>query len=70
MKSWRYRWPDEFRDEVLARLLELNALRAKADSSPDRATSASLAAKPRGRPAKGPKAPPRNQKPLFDEEDS
>jgi hypothetical protein len=23
-KSWRYRWPDEVRDEVLARLLKLN----------------------------------------------
>jgi hypothetical protein len=23
-KPWRLRWPDEFRDEVLARLLELN----------------------------------------------
>jgi hypothetical protein len=23
-KPWRYRWPDEIRDEVLARLLELN----------------------------------------------
>lgn len=28
-KPWRYRWPDEVRDEVLARLLELNAQRAK-----------------------------------------
>ncbi len=28
-KPWRYRWPDDFRDEVLARLLELNALRAQ-----------------------------------------
>jgi len=28
-KPWRYRWPDEVRDEVLARLLELNAERAK-----------------------------------------
>jgi hypothetical protein len=28
-KPWRYRWPDEVRDEVLARLLELNAKRAK-----------------------------------------
>jgi hypothetical protein len=28
-KPWRYRWPDEARDEVLARLLELNAKRAK-----------------------------------------
>jgi hypothetical protein len=27
-KPWRYRWPDEFRDEVLARLLALNAQRA------------------------------------------
>ena len=27
-KPWRYRWPDEIRDEVLARLLELNRLRA------------------------------------------
>lgn len=28
-KPWRYRWPDEIRDEVLARLLKLNAERAK-----------------------------------------
>ena len=28
-KPWRYRWPDEVRDEILARLLELNAKRAK-----------------------------------------
>ncbi|MFH1112569.1 MAG: type IIL restriction-modification enzyme MmeI, partial [Pseudomonadota bacterium] len=28
-KPWRYRWPDEFRDEVLARLLELNKERAE-----------------------------------------
>ena len=27
-KPYRYRWPDEIRDEVLARLLELNAQRA------------------------------------------
>ncbi|MCI0435002.1 MAG: BREX-1 system adenine-specific DNA-methyltransferase PglX [Gemmatimonadetes bacterium] len=27
-KPWRYRWPDDVRDEVLARLLELNAERA------------------------------------------
>jgi hypothetical protein len=27
-KPWRYRWPDEMRDEVLARLLELNRQRA------------------------------------------
>lgn len=23
-RPWRYRWPDDFRNEVLARLLELN----------------------------------------------
>ncbi len=28
-KPWRYRWPDEFRDEVLARLLALNKERAE-----------------------------------------
>ena len=28
-KSYRYRWPDEVRDEVLARLLKLNAERAE-----------------------------------------
>jgi len=30
-KPWRYRWPDEVRDEVLGRLLELNAARAAAE---------------------------------------
>ncbi len=28
-KPWRFRWPDDFRDEVLARLLELNRQRAE-----------------------------------------
>ncbi len=28
-KPWRYRWPDDFRDQVLARLLELNEKRHK-----------------------------------------
>jgi hypothetical protein len=28
-RHWRYRWPDEFRDEVLGRLLELNEKRHK-----------------------------------------
>ena len=27
-KPWRYRWPEDIRDEVLARLLALNATRA------------------------------------------
>jgi hypothetical protein len=28
-KPWRYRWPDDFRDNVLSRLLELNRQRAE-----------------------------------------
>ncbi|MCD4652614.1 hypothetical protein K8T06_01620 [bacterium] len=39
-KTWRYRWPDNVRDEVLARLLELNAIRAaqekKVSKNPDK----------------------------------
>ena len=31
-KPWRYRWPDDVRDEVLGRLLELNAQRAKEEA--------------------------------------
>jgi methylase of polypeptide subunit release factors len=31
-KPWRYRWPDEVRDEVLARLLKLNAERAEEEA--------------------------------------
>ena len=45
---WRLRWPDDFRDEVLARLLELNEqshkeelLAAGAPSAPKKAPKAS-----------------------------
>jgi hypothetical protein len=31
-KPWRYRWPDDFRDEVLARLLDLNKRRAEQEA--------------------------------------
>lgn len=31
-KPWRYRWPDDTRDEVLARLLALNQERAKEEA--------------------------------------
>jgi hypothetical protein len=31
-KPWRYRWPDDFRDKVLARLLELNEQRHKEEA--------------------------------------
>ena len=43
-KPYRYRWPDEVRDEVLARLLELNAERAKEEAR----LSAAVAPKTRG----------------------
>jgi hypothetical protein len=51
-KPWRYRWPDGFRDEVLARLLELNEQRAAEEKLAGKTAEAkakSYAAKPRGR---------------------
>jgi hypothetical protein len=50
---WRYRWPDEVRDEVLGRLLELNSERARqevrsgAGAGAERKRGPKLAAKPR-----------------------
>ncbi len=63
-KPWRYRGPDDFRDEVLAKLLELNAQRAKAEQ--DAATAAANPTKkpsPRGKKAAA--ANP-NQESLLD----
>jgi hypothetical protein len=51
-KPWRYRWPDEVRDEVLARLLDLNAERAK-----EEARSGAAAAKMGGKKAVAKRAP-------------
>ena len=49
-KPYRYRWPDEIRDEVLARLLELNAERAAEEQrSGPTATTASSGARVRRR---------------------
>jgi hypothetical protein len=56
---WRYRWPDEVRDEVLARLLELNAQRAKEEELSG-ATAAKKASK---------KAPPKRAPKKSDMED-
>ena len=68
-KPWRYRWPDEVRDEVLARLLALNAERAAEERllGAEAALAAEAgkpkkAAKPR---AKGPKKPAEGQGGLF-----
>lgn len=48
-KPWRYRWPDEVRDEVLARLLELNRQRAEEEGL---AGAARETTKPKKRPPK------------------
>ena len=39
-KPYRYRWPDDIRDEVLARLLELNARRAAEEARSGKAATA------------------------------
>jgi hypothetical protein len=48
-KPWRYRWPDEFRDTVLARLLELNKQRTEQE----RLAGLSAAAKETGKAKRG-----------------
>jgi hypothetical protein len=52
-KPWRFRWPDDFRDGVLARLLELNRQRAEEERLAGLAAGAA-SKKPAGR-AKGKK---------------
>ena len=61
-KPWRLRWPDNFRDEVLARLLELNAQRHKEEllvGKGGAAKSAEKTSQPR-------KAPPTQPEPDAD----
>ena len=48
-KPWRYRWIDEDRDEVLARLLELNRTRAEEEAQSVPAATATKPAGKRGR---------------------
>jgi len=48
-KPWRYRWVDEDRDEVLARLLELNRTRAEEELQSVSAAPAAQKAGKRGR---------------------
>jgi hypothetical protein len=58
-KPWRYRWPDELRDEVLARLLELNRQRAEVERLSGAAAEAG-GGKPRKRSTAGRKAARKN----------
>jgi hypothetical protein len=48
-KPWRYRWPDEVRDEVLGRLLELNAERAAQEELAGRPGKTLVRPKPKRR---------------------
>lgn len=55
-KPWRYRWPDDIHDEVLARLLALNAERAEAE----RRIGQAAAEAARAAAAKAPRTKPKN----------
>jgi hypothetical protein len=48
-KPWRYRWIDEARDEVLARLLELNRTRAEEEAQSAGAVTAAKTSGKRSR---------------------
>ncbi|WP_417730831.1 Eco57I restriction-modification methylase domain-containing protein [Rosistilla oblonga] len=67
-KPYRYRWPDEFRDEVLARLLELNATRAEEERRQGLAAEAETTAKKKKSKAKKKTTPkkPRTKKTESD----
>jgi hypothetical protein len=67
-KPWRYRWPDDFRDEVLARLLELNKQRAEQERLTGDAASATgtKTAKPAKTKAKKSKTGTEGTGNLFD----
>jgi len=52
-KPWRYRWTDEIRDEVLARLLELNRVRAEEEQLSGAAAEANSKSKPNRHTRKG-----------------
>ncbi|HEV2761771.1 MAG TPA: hypothetical protein VGV38_02160, partial [Pyrinomonadaceae bacterium] len=55
-KPWRYRWPDETRDEVLARLLALNAQRAAEEQLSGQASATETKAKTGARKGRKKKA--------------
>ena len=57
-KPWRYRWPDEFRDEVLARLLELNKQRAEEERLAGQPAANDRSARGGKKPGEGPRLLP------------
>jgi hypothetical protein len=67
---WRLRWPDDFRDEVLARLLELNEQRHKQELlAGSSQLSAKKETKATKKTAKSTKATPGQALPGFDDVD-
>jgi hypothetical protein len=56
-KPWRYRWPDDFRDEVLAKLLELNKRRAEQEALRGPGDGGQPSKRSPRRPRPTPKAP-------------
>jgi hypothetical protein len=66
-KPWRYRWPDDVRDEVLARLLALNLERAEEERLKGSASAARENARSKG--AKKRRKKPAQSVSFFDQED-
>jgi hypothetical protein len=67
-KPWRYRWPDDFREEVLARLLELSRQRAEQEALAGAAVAKSKAKKGRKSPPE--RAAIRRGRTLFPDEET
>ena len=62
--SWRYRWPDAVREDVLARLLALNAERYAQEVAQGLHSGKKKAAKASGKPGKRRGRPPKNPRPV------
>ena len=56
-KPWRYRWPDEIRDEVLGRLFELNAQRAEQEKLAGEAVASKSGQRNKKEPSRGTSTP-------------
>lgn len=65
-KPWRYRWPDEIRDEILARLLELNRVRAEEEQLSGAAAEANSKSMAHRQPRKSKKTMTIGSRSLLD----
>ena len=61
---WRYRWPDAVREDVLARLLALNAERYAQEVAQGLHSGKKKATKASGKPGKRRGRPPKNSRPV------